>query len=1133
MIKDPTYSSENVSIDRRSCIDILRANIQILYAFANPLITTCLKWQVLPISNLLGIYSDAQDVDHDSEVLNPLLHPDDIADLKSILDFWNKREFLNCLCKGYIKLCTKYEIKVQDGLTVFQNILDVSDQTLGENCVKVYRNYCAHGSNKYSESIIRLISHWGSSEEMFDLLYSLDRTDIDDLLEIFNDWDETLIDTKTVLDFVLLKRFLDKIDIRINQAKDPGRPRELNDLTNCFQGLLNENEFKDITTNIKSSFENLSIIKDIRLKITDKEQSKRKRILDIIVNSKIYFDIRQTERTFESGEYHFDVFVTTKDCKKLNFDDLSDLRDRAHLNQNASQNNRNNVQYYSDDQIRQLQSFISLVDEIQVTLDTLRTLYTAGYPVMKQYLPPKREFKCNEGKYGEIEKFRSDLEKQLDEWDQKLCAMYKKCINLTYFSHQQISMIQDTIREEKPIESDNSTYHLLKFMGADPMFIKSESLTDGEDPFDLLNNIVWILGDAHDARSFRKCENETMNTRIFVVETSDSGILRAILSLFHLSNISPPTAQQLLYCTRSTTWVEIRAFVYRCFYSRILHQLIRPEQLSKIIQDRLVQLLNQLIKSSPEHFFRLGFITNVSCSDLYFIDNLTERMLIQTINDKDLLNESVLRDNIRKLIGNRCMLVTSRIAGLGKSTYIQNQIQQSGKTPVKFPISGDIDIDTLMQRLRDRKIQSASSSIAIHMDIGPITNIQQLDEFLYCFIIFRCFRFGQIPVDVPTDIRIYIELDSSLHLSNLKDEIVIFKYLEPKYIERFEWKELDVTSNHIQLVANYLQAIEQNKIDEKDVLKETMITLNRDACIHLLKKRFLSNQKSEFISWTQLSIFLSVYYKLFSDFSTCGYFIVDSEAKSTLRSELLNRLLDSAKQFTSGSVETVRQNQRVVNSGNGEILSNEYIIGWGKVQPFWLIFDATNDPLFVYKTKEAVPLSLKNAFQSYYAVMEVTTIVPVPRQGILALLLNPTEKQIVKRVYPSQKTIERELENRFVDPNQMTHEQFFRQLTLLSNKYSTLKPICESCFRQYHDDEQHRTKCSFPNSLAVLKSREEKDTKDFHKKMAANLEPKYILTADNYVKMLLIYLRVQSKLPVLVMGETGTRVTEFNSYLVS
>jgi hypothetical protein len=47
------------------------------------------------------------------------------------------------------------------------------------------------------------------------------------------------------------------------------------------------------------------------------------------------------------------------------------------------------------------------------------------------------------------------------------------------------------------------------------------------------------------------------------------------------------------------------------------------------------------------------------------------------------------------------------------------------------------------------------------------------------------------------------------------------------------------------------------------------------------------------------------------------------------------------------------------------------------------------------------------------------------------------------------------------------------------------------------------------------------DIDKFQEFIAEKIRLEYVLTPDNYLKMLLIYLRVQSGLPVLIMGETG------------
>jgi hypothetical protein len=620
-------------------------------------------------------------------------------------------------------------------------------------------------------------------------------------------------------------------------------------------------------------------------------------------------------------------------------------------------------------------------------------------------------------------------------------------------------------------------------------------------------------------------EDEPMNKKIFLIQTSYKGILRAIFSLFNRSNVSV-NANQLFYCTKNTNWIEIRAFIYRCFYSQKLHQLIQPELLPIVIQDQFTQLLNQLIEQNPDQIFCIGVITTVSTTHLHLVNGLKIHRMVQTLYDQDLLSEGLLENKIRTLIGDNCILVTSRIAGLGKSNYIRNEASRLGKKLIKFPISGAVNIDTLTDRLRNGKIQSASSPVAIHIDIGPVENIQQFNEFLYCLILFRCFRLGQMPVCVPADIPIYIEVDSSSYLAKFIDDIIIFKYLTTKYIDTMDWNDLKTNLPMIQFVANYLQAIEDKTINIRDINQQTITTLDKSTCIRLLQKHFLHKKNIEFISWTQLSIFIAVYYKLFSGFSKCGYFFVDSTDQPSLRLDILNSLLDSSDQFTSLSVENVRQNQRSIHTNETSIGFSDAIIQWDKSQPFTLIFTSTYEPLFIYKSLTNVPSSLTDAFLSYYHIMNKNY---GPRNGPQRLFHSLFKKLRVKnnveQATTSTNNPEQQLQEFLINPNRMTHEQFFLRLTSLSTKYITHKSICLTCFNQFDYDKQQCLKCPTRDALIKPISTNSQHIEEFQKRIAEKLHLEYVFTPDNYIKMLLIYLRVQSNLPVLIMGETGRKCT--------
>ena len=214
----------------------------------------------------------------------------------------------------------------------------------------------------------------------------------------------------------------------------------------------------------------------------------------------------------------------------------------------------------------------------------------------------------------------------------------------------------------------------------------------------------------------------------------------------------------------------------------------------------------------------------------------------------------------------------------------------------------------------------------------------------------------------------------------------------------------------------------------------------------------------------------------------------------------------------------MRENQRSIYSHDVSKPFSEAIIRWDKSTPFTLVFTFDNEPLFIYKTRDNVPKSVTDAFQLYYQTTNKTT---AQKWEFLSFSLwgNSSTAQTTMT---SIKNAEKQVNEFFTDPNKMTHEQFFLRLTLLSTKYSTHNAICPKCYSQYEYIKTECLKC--PTNDTLIRSatnNNQEDLNKFQKEIAKKLQSQYVLTADNYVKILLIYLRVQSNLPVLIMGETG------------
>jgi hypothetical protein len=650
----------------------------------------------------------------------------------------------------------------------------------------------------------------------------------------------------------------------------------------------------------------------------------------------------------------------------------------------------------------------------------------------------------------------------------------------------------------------------LKYIGLEPSLIRQSNVPHEtqHSAEDRLENLGQILSRQRSLAQPLSLERRTKK-KIFLVETTDEGILRAVLSFCDQFKILP-RVNHLFYCTNETHWIEIRAFIYRCIYSQEFYQLIRPERLSISIQDQIVYLFKQLIDNEPQDLFHLSIITTIPLVKLQLIDGLKSLQIVQTIHEQDLMNNIDFRTTVSNLI-QQCTIVTSRITGLGKSHMIREKCLKSGKEYIKFPINGDIQPDLIAKRLlaEARKFEKG----AIHFDIGVINNCHQLNDLINCLILFRSFCFGQIAVSIPIKTPIYIELDCSPY-SNLIERIVLFQYIPSIFIDHINWKEFIITEQ-VQFVANYLKAIKDTSIIKKDITIENLKALQANECEDLIKKFFINDKNVEYVTWTQIFIYISIFYKLFIGFSNSSYFrselLQSFELKKSeisqlqqSRMDILQTFLKNADQFTSKSVETVRQQQRAVHSDNikQQELSNT-IIRWDKTVPCTVIFSPTYDPIVVYKTEKDIPQSLKNYFDLYNRKTG-------SKQSSNEKTVSSNEYRMI-----SGKTI-------FPDYKQLKHEEFFQRLTMLSFKYFN-KAICNKCFRQYDYDTLTCTNCLNTTDLLERPAPpfNSADIEIFQKRIAKIIEAEYVLTADNYIKMLLIFLRAQSAVPVLIMGETG------------
>jgi hypothetical protein len=1070
----------STSEDKLTSIEILNNVNRIFEEFHLHLIHICTDWKTEPIFEWIQLFPDDQDNQFELEMLKTNLKLHISNELIDILDLWKNRGFVYDVCKGCLNLTTRLNIPIkEDDLDVLKTLIKLNKNILGEKCSLAYQKYLSQYVTCHSSNTVVVWSQFSIAIELIDFIISISNTDLDNLLENVNDGDDKSVGKKAVRDFQLLKHYFDQVYKSIEQLRTDKYRFLLPNILACFDNDGISNQFGNIRDFFRDCSTDLPNMKQSHSELTDKEQSKRRLIMNIMQNSFIKFI--EVEK--------FDVLLSPQDMK---YSDLSELRDRARL---IEYSYNNQMKKEDECQIQQFGLFIIFVNTIETILNTLISLYIAGHPMVSEIISTKQEFPCLENQFDDLINFSKILQEISLSWENTLCEKYILYPELTYFSRKQFDMIEQFIYNQNQYDEEEYGYHLLKYIGLEPTLIRQLDLSNERQHTaeDRLENLGQIL--SHQRNSINCC----ISKKICLVETSDNGVLKAILSLCNQFK-TLVHVNRLFFCTNKTNWMEIRAFLYRCFYSQQFHQLIRPELLSISIQDQIIHLIKQLLEKNPQHSFCLAIITTIPIVNLQLSEGLKSFQIFQTIHEEDLMNDRDFRKTVSEKI-KKCIIVTSPITGLGKSHAIREECYASNREYIKFPVNGDIQADLIAKRLlkEARKFKNGT----IHFDIGVIDNYHQINDLINCLILFRSFCFGQIAVSIPNETPIYIELDCSSH-SNLLEHTILFQHIPSMKISYIKFEKLNITEP-VLFVSNYLKAIKDKSIIKKDITLDELQKLEVKECVQLIREYFFSGDNINGITWTKVFIYISIFYQLFLGFSKCSYFIskqLESDQLRQSRMDILQTFLRSANIFTTISVETVRNQQHAVNNNRNDIhqpqqLSNA-IIRWDKIQPFTLIFSSTNDPLFVYKTEKDIPVSLKNYFDLYHRKYR-----------------SKKSSAINFFAFTSSKPF-------FPDYKQLKHEELFEKLAKLSDKYSN-KAICTKCFRQYEYDTLRCEDClNTNNGLEKSLSRfNDQYNEDFQKRIAKIIESEYVLTADNYIKMLLVYLRVQSRVPVLIMGETG------------
>jgi len=425
-------------------------------------------------------------------------------------------------------------------------------------------------------------------------------------------------------------------------------------------------------------------------------------------------------------------------------------------------------------------------------------------------------------------------------------------------------------------------------------------------------------------------------------------------------------------------------------------------------------------------------------------------------------------------------VIISEESGLGKSHKIRKFANENDYNYVLFPISDEIDFEKLTKRLFD--IQETKKML-LHLNLCQVDSPSLLNEFLFNLIILRTlYGFGESFI-VPDDCMFYIEVANTLN-NQLLDSLTFLQLFEIELITHQNKEPIEVSedlSSPIQIVANYLYALETNTLDRKEIITRkyhegwevNVEPIEEDICRKLIEKYFLINNK-----WTfyQVNSFIYTLADALEKFSQSPYFMTSNIEYSlentssrrrsillqvpeekrhlTIRSDVLRTLLNHTKAFTRESFAELFEAQ-------DRALRHKVTFGSQYSQEIEeRKFDSEYEEKRISFSKNDHLLIVFNDYFGICPVYKKTTELPPDLERMLA------SQAYIKEDY-----------------SLLTSDHLNQKLAAILGSYS------------YKKSEE------------------------------------YILTADNFYKMILILLKVRAKIPVVIMGETGCGKTSLVRYL--
>ena len=390
----------------------------------------------------------------------------------------------------------------------------------------------------------------------------------------------------------------------------------------------------------------------------------------------------------------------------------------------------------------------------------------------------------------------------------------------------------------------------------------------------------------------------------------------------------------------------------------------------------------------------------------------------------------------------------------------------------------------------------------LHLDLYENDQLYLINNFLFLILINRFYRHNEDIFFLPKDIQFKIELQNCF--KNLFVEYPILNIFPIKELKISNLpplivpKELD---SDIQIVANYLKALKENKINEFDLIFPNITPSEFEKNFYYIKKKKYStsikatllpdiecqelifNEIKEFYrepNYYQITSFikvLSVQLKKFNqNFYLSAHIIITSNKKSycKIRTIIVQSLIKLTKYFTKGAFTYFLENDKNMNLSIFENLNEIRDIDSKNINSNILSND-THQIISFDKIESSLFFFHEGYGQSFSIITNK----------------NPSDREYIDLLYLKNLFAfsERDKIKELPNYNKYTQKDFLIEI----------KEILDIRNPVYKEEKSY------------LISLEE-------------ICGDYVFTINNFIKFVLILLYISSNIPIIIMGDIGVGI---------